>query len=95
VVSLDPDAEHGDKEPIVSRPISRTGTGSRRCGSSGAVTAPAGGGLAAGAGGLDGVVQADAVQGLPGDLLGAVHDGLDGGAALSPAPDQTPIMHIM
>jgi hypothetical protein len=68
------------KEPIVSRGISRTGTGSRRGGSSGAVTAPAGG-LAEGAGGLGGVVQADAVQGFPGDLLGAVHDGLDGGAA--------------
>ena len=37
--------------------------------------------LPADAGGLGGVVQADAVQGFPGDLLGAVQDGVDGGAA--------------
>ena len=38
-------------------------------------------GLPAGAGGLGGVVQADAVQGFPGDLLGAVQDGVHGRAA--------------
>src|SRR6266496_1981736 len=68
-------------EPIVSRPISRAGTGRRRSGSDGAVMASPGGGLAAGAGGFGGVVQADAVQGVPGDLLRAVQDGVHGRAA--------------
>src|SRR5215472_7947266 len=61
------------KEPIVSRRNGRGVNGSCRSGS--------GGGVMAVAHGLGGLVEADTVECLPGDLLGAVQDGVNGRAA--------------
>src|SRR5215813_4260013 len=68
------------KEPIVSWRNGRAVNGTCRSGSAGrGMAVPRG--LPACPGGLGGLVEADAVECFPGDLLGAVQDGVHGCAA--------------